>query len=69
MNIKHIDDTKKAIDQMSEIIDYAYQMRAALEQIANSPIPYNSLELDIWYQTARNIASSALKIKNINDDE
>jgi hypothetical protein len=40
----------------------ANRMRNALEFIANSPIPCNERELQIWYETARSISSNALSV-------
>lgn len=60
-NKDNIKEAESEIDRMSEIIEYANEMRLALEQIANSPTPCNKKALESWHQTIREIASNALE--------
>lgn len=44
----------------AKLIADAPNLLATLEQIANSPTPYNERELQSWYETARDLASKAV---------
>lgn len=44
----------------AKLIADAPNLLAVLNQIVNSPTPYNERELQSWYETARNIALDAV---------
>ena len=44
----------------ARLIADAPNLLAVLNQIVNSPTPYNERELQIWYETARNLSLDAI---------
>jgi hypothetical protein len=44
----------------AKLIADAPNLLAVLNKIVNSPTPYNEMELQIWYETARNLALDAV---------
>lgn len=47
-------------EEDARLIADAPNLLAVLNQIVNSPTPYNERELQSWYETARNLALDAV---------